>query len=99
MVQFSRSQVVHLAQLAHLELSEAEIESFQKELSVIVDFVDQLQQVDVAKIEPTEQVTGLTSIMRSDVEQADLLLNQQALERNAAVWQQQQFKVRKIKAE
>ena len=98
MAQFSRSQIVHLAQLAHLELSEAEIAVYQRELAVIVDFVDQLQQVDISGVAPTEQVTGLTNVMRADQVKVELALPWSAIYQNIHQADQQQFKVAKIKS-
>jgi aspartyl-tRNA(Asn)/glutamyl-tRNA(Gln) amidotransferase subunit C len=50
-----------------LELDEAEIAKYQTEMSDILQFVEQLQDVNVNGIEPTHQVTGLTNVTRPDV--------------------------------
>jgi aspartyl-tRNA(Asn)/glutamyl-tRNA(Gln) amidotransferase subunit C len=55
-----------LAQLARLALSDDEVEEFRKELSEILQYVEQLQQVDISGLKPTNQVTGLTNVMRDD---------------------------------
>jgi aspartyl-tRNA(Asn)/glutamyl-tRNA(Gln) amidotransferase subunit C len=56
-----------LAQLARLELSAAEIDEYVEELSAILGYVEQLSSADVADLKPTNQVTGLTNVMRDDV--------------------------------
>lgn len=66
MAKLTRDDIVYLAQLARLELSDQEIETFQKELSAILKYVEQLQTVDTADLEATTQVTGLTNVMRED---------------------------------
>lgn len=66
MSKLTREDVLKLARLARLELSEAEIEEFRHELSSILDYVAQLQSVDVKGLQPTNQVTGLTNVMRPD---------------------------------
>ncbi len=66
MAKLSRDDVLKLARLARLELSDAEIEEYQDELSQILDYVQQLQQVDTAGLKPTNQVTGLVNVMRDD---------------------------------
>lgn len=66
MSQLSRAQVLKLAQLSQLSLTEEEIAKFQKELSSILAYVERLNEVDVTGLQPTYQVTGLTNVMRDD---------------------------------
>lgn len=63
----SPAQVRHIAKLARLQISEAEVEKFGHELSSILDYVAKLQEVDTTGIEPAAQVTGLSGIARGDV--------------------------------
>lgn len=60
-------EIEHLANLAKLELSEQEKERYAKELSGILEFVGQLQELDTTGVEPTAHVTGLMGGERSDV--------------------------------
>ena len=62
----SKEQVEHIAKLARIELTEEEKEKFFKELSSILDYVEQLNKVDVAKIKGISQVTGLENVTRED---------------------------------
>jgi aspartyl-tRNA(Asn)/glutamyl-tRNA(Gln) amidotransferase subunit C len=66
MAKLTRDDVLKLARLARLDLAVAEIEQFRTELSDILQYVEQLQNVDVDGLEPTNQVTGLTNVMRDD---------------------------------
>jgi len=66
MAQLTRDDVLRLARLARIELEEDEIEKFAQEFSAILQYVEQLQSVDVDGLEPTSQVTGLKNVMRSD---------------------------------
>src|SRR5580704_7197834 len=66
MADLSRDDVLKLARLARLDLTDEEIELFAKELTEILHYVEQLQSVDVSGLKPTNQVTGLTNIMRKD---------------------------------
>jgi aspartyl-tRNA(Asn)/glutamyl-tRNA(Gln) amidotransferase subunit C len=66
MAELTRADVLKLARLARLELSEPEIEEYKKELSAILGYVELLQNVDVAGLKPTNQVSGLTNVMRDD---------------------------------
>jgi aspartyl-tRNA(Asn)/glutamyl-tRNA(Gln) amidotransferase subunit C len=63
----STKEVAHVAQLARLQLSDAELELMRSQLSNILDYIAMLQEVDVEGVEPTAQVTGLTTVMRPDV--------------------------------
>ena len=55
-----------MAQLARLALTDDEVDEFSRELSDILQYVEQLQQADIGGLEPTNQVTGLTNVMRDD---------------------------------
>jgi len=62
----TEKEVEHVAKLANLSLKGAEIEKFQKQLSAILGYVEILNQVQTAQIEPTSQVTGLENVLRKD---------------------------------
>lgn len=62
----TKDQVKHVARLAGLTLSKKEITKFQKQLSDILDYVAQLDEVNTSKAEPTSQVTGLENVFRDD---------------------------------
>lgn len=66
MAQLKRDDILKLAHLARLQLSEEEITEYAEELSAILQYVEQLQNVDVDGLAPTNQVTGLTNVMRDD---------------------------------
>lgn len=66
MTKLTRDDVVKLATLARLDLTEDEINEYQQELSEILQYVELLDQVDVSGLEPTNQVTGLTNVFRKD---------------------------------
>lgn len=66
MADLTRDDILKLARLARLDLTDEEITSYTTELSSILRYVEQLQQVDVHGLEPTHQVTGLTNVMRPD---------------------------------
>jgi len=62
----SKEEVKHIAGLARIGMNEKEIEKFSKDLSSILDFVEQLKEVDVAGVEPTAHITGLENKYRED---------------------------------
>ena len=66
MAKLTRDDVLKLARLARLHLDEDEIDQFTSEISAILGYVEQLQSVELSKLEPTYQVTGLKNVMRED---------------------------------
>jgi len=58
--------VRHVARLARLELSPAEEQSLQADLSAILSYVDKLNELDTAAVEPTAQVGEAGTPMRED---------------------------------
>lgn len=66
MTKITREDVLRLAALSKLSLSESEVEQFTKEFQEILGYVELLQDVDVSDLEPTSQVNGLTNVMRKD---------------------------------
>ncbi len=66
MTQITRDDVLHLAQLSNLELSDNEIDKLQIDITNILGYVDQLSELDTTGVEPTYQVTGLESVWRDD---------------------------------
>jgi aspartyl-tRNA(Asn)/glutamyl-tRNA(Gln) amidotransferase subunit C len=61
-----KSQIEHIARLARLDLTEAEQVKYGGQISAILGYIEQLQEVDVDKVEPTAQVTGLVNSWRED---------------------------------
>ena len=66
MTTISRDDVQHLAQLSSLQLSDEELDGLQADLSGILQYVEQLGELDTAGVEPTYQVTDLENIWRDD---------------------------------
>jgi len=85
MAKLTREDVLKLARLSRLHLTDEEVEKFQKEIEAILGYVEQLQNVDLS-LEPTYQVTGLTNVTRPDevidygASPGDLLKNAPATE-------------------
>ncbi len=67
MAQLTRDDILKLAQLARLDLSDDEVEQFKTEIQAILGYVEQLQAVKLDDLEPTNQVTGLSNVMREDM--------------------------------
>jgi aspartyl-tRNA(Asn)/glutamyl-tRNA(Gln) amidotransferase subunit C len=95
MSKLTRDDVLKLAKLSRLKLSEQEIEKFQGELSEILEYVEKLNSVDTTNTEPTYQVTGLKNVMRTD-EIKDYGVSPEDLLKNAPSSQDHQFKVKRV---
>ena len=65
-MQLSKQEIQHIAKLARLELTDAELEKYGGQLSAVLNYIDQLKEVDVKGVEPTAQVTGLENVLRDD---------------------------------
>lgn len=72
MAKLTKTEVRHVAQLARLGLTEKGVKKFQRQLSAILDYVDQLNEVDTTSIEPISQVTGLENVTREDATRPSL---------------------------
>ncbi|RAV14542.1 Asp-tRNA(Asn)/Glu-tRNA(Gln) amidotransferase GatCAB subunit C [Mycolicibacterium sp. GF69] len=66
MSQISRDEVAHLARLARLALTEDELDSYAGQLDAILEHVSQIQSVDVAGVEPTDNPLTDVNVFRSD---------------------------------
>lgn len=55
-MKISREDVLRVSELAHLELSDEEIEKFRAQLDSILTYIDKLNELDVSGIEPMAQV-------------------------------------------
>ena len=62
----TKAEVEHVARLARLELSENEKEQFTGQLNDILGFVEKLNQLDTAAIEPTAHAIPVTDVFRPD---------------------------------
>lgn len=62
----TKEEVKHIAELARIGVSEKEMEKYQKDMSAILDWMEQLKEVDVTGVEPTAHITGLKNITRAD---------------------------------
>ncbi len=61
-----REQILHVARLARLGLSDDEIETMAGELSGILEHVDRIATLDLDEVEPTSHVVALENVLRAD---------------------------------
>jgi len=71
-------EVRHVAELAKLRLTEAEIKQYAGQLSAILEYAERLQDVDTSSVPPTPYILPLINIMRDDLTEPSLS-NEEAL--------------------
>ena len=71
-MKITREEVLYVADLARLDLDEASIEAFAKQIANILEYVDMLNQVDTEGINPTSHAISLTNAFREDEKKGHL---------------------------
>lgn len=90
----TKDEVIKIAEMARIELSEEEVEKFQKDLSSILDYVEELKAVDTEGLEIVSSVTGLENVERADV--AVEPTDQELIMANAPERKDRYYKVKSI---
>lgn len=90
----TREQVLHIARLAQIELSEEDVVTFQEQLSEILEHFEALQQLDTEGVPPTAYPLPLESVMRPD--EARPPLPREEILANAPLVESNAFRVRAV---
>jgi aspartyl-tRNA(Asn)/glutamyl-tRNA(Gln) amidotransferase subunit C len=61
-----RAQVLHVARLARLELSDEDVERMAGELSKVLDHIEKIRELDLAGVPPTSHVVDVAGVVRAD---------------------------------
>lgn len=61
------ADIEHIARLARLELTEKEKQQYAEQLSVVLEYMDMLHEVETDEVEETCQVGGLEDVVRPDI--------------------------------
>ncbi len=94
-MKLSREEVLHIALLARLGLTETEADSLREQLSDILENFEALQEVDTTNVPPTAQSIPLQNVMRNDDEVVPSLPPNQILA-NAPRREEGFFRVRAV---
>ncbi|EKE10751.1 MAG: hypothetical protein ACD_15C00204G0003 [uncultured bacterium] len=62
----TKEEVKHIAGLARIGVTEKELEKLAKDMSAVLDWIEELKEVDVAGIPPTAHITGMENRLRED---------------------------------
>lgn len=65
-MKLSREQVMQIAELAKLRLTDAEIDQYAEQLSAVLDYASRLEALNTADIPPTASVLPLENVLRED---------------------------------
>lgn len=95
MPDISRDEVAHLADLARIDLSDAELDQLAPQLSVILSSVASISDVATDDVPPTSHPLPLTNVFREDVARPGLTA-EQALSGAPVPPEQQRFSVPRI---
>lgn len=71
-MKITRDEVMHVANLARLDMDEASIDKFAGQIGTILEYVDVLNRVDTQGVTPTSHAISLTNVFREDREQKTL---------------------------
>jgi aspartyl-tRNA(Asn)/glutamyl-tRNA(Gln) amidotransferase subunit C len=69
MAQITRDDVAHVARLARLQLTDAELDTFTEQLAKVLDHAGDVEALDVGDVPPTAHPYPLANVLRSDEEQ------------------------------
>jgi aspartyl-tRNA(Asn)/glutamyl-tRNA(Gln) amidotransferase subunit C len=67
-----REQVLHVARLARLRLTDEEVQGMTGELSKVLDHIETISELDLEGVEPTSHVVELENVLREDVPRPSL---------------------------
>lgn len=67
-----RAQVLHVAKLARLALSDEEVDRMSRELSAVLDHIEKVSELDLEGVPPTSHVVDVTGALRPDEPRASL---------------------------
>jgi aspartyl-tRNA(Asn)/glutamyl-tRNA(Gln) amidotransferase subunit C len=71
-MKITKNEVLHVAELARLDLDEASIDLFAGQIAKILEYVDQLNKVDTSGVKPTSHAISLTNAFREDQQKEHL---------------------------
>jgi len=93
----TKKEVEHVAKLARLALTEEEKETYASQFSDILDYFEQLKEVNTQNVEPMAQPVPMKNVMRED--KVDLPFDRDKILANAPLEENGYFRVPKINEE
>ena len=92
----SKDEILHLAKLANLSISEEEIKKYSGQLTETIEYVENLDELDTSKVKPTASSANLKNIFCEDGTKNDRGFSPQDALKNAKSKNEKYFKVGRI---
>lgn len=93
-MQVSKEEILHIANLAHLNIEEKEIETYQKNLEDILNFANVVNNAPVEGLDITVGANEVKNVFRKD--EIEIFEDNEALLKNAPDKEQNMFKIPKV---
>lgn len=90
----SQDHIEHLAKLARLGITEAEKKKYAKQISSILDYFEQLKEIDTKNVAPMAHVFGLKNVTQED--KVKQYFSQEKVLAEAPEIEKKQIKVKKV---
>ena len=91
-----RQDVLHIAQLANLPITDESVEMYRKQLSETISYVENLDELDTSHVEPTSHSTNLKNVFFKDGPKNERLFTQEQATANAKIVKKGQFVVKRL---
>jgi len=95
-IDLTKEDVLHIAKLANLPISEENIAKYQKDLSETLKYVENLDELDISNVQPTSHSTNLENIYFKDGMKNSRQFSQEEATRNAKNTKNGQFVVKRL---
>lgn len=92
----TKQQIQHIANLARIKLNKQDLEKYSQELSSILNYIGQLEEVDTKDVLPLAQVAGLKNVYQEDCSQDEQSLSQAQVLDNAPEKESGFFRVKSV---
>ncbi len=92
----SREEILNIATLARIGLTDEEVEKYQHDLSEILDYFKKLDEVDISGVEPIGHITGMQNVFRCDRKEDFGLESRKAIARNFPEEKEGYIKVKSV---
>lgn len=94
--QLTKDDILHIAKLANLTLSDEEVEKYMNQLSETIKYVENLDELDTSNVEPTSHSTNVTNVYFEDGKECTRMFSQEDALKNAKDTKKSQFVVNRI---
>lgn len=95
-VDLSTEDILHIAKLANLTLTEEEVEKYKKQLSQTIEYIENLDELDTKDVPPTSHSTNLTNVFFEDGKKNTRLFSKEEALKNGKNIKKGQFVVKRI---